>query len=403
MLGYKEQMEEMIRNANPGLARRFNMADAFVFEDYSDEDLLWILRRKAMDDKLPISFDTAKFAVKMLSEQRRLPNFGNAGAVNNLLSRAVQNMQTRLSESGASASERAEAKMENEDFLSEEKKAALNMDIDSLFEGLIGCNAVKDQVNTFIQTIKFSYKRGRDPLDDIDLNFVFSGSPGTGKTTIARIMGKLLTSLNLLGRNNVVECTASDFTTGFVGQSGNKTRELFKSALGGVLFIDEAYRLNPKKSPGYMQEVVDEIVQILTEKQFRNKMAVIFAGYERDMNELFEVNPGLKSRVSTTLKFDDFSVDDSSTLLHLRLKEKSLELTEEAESRLMPLLEDYQKAPHWSNGRDVETLAKTIYREQAKATSEQEDEISCGQISYTALEKAVSLCISMKGERVRKI
>ena len=150
-------MEEMIRNANPGLARRFNMADAFQFDDYSDEDLLWILRDKAKNKKLPISFDTAKFAVKMLSEQRRLPNFGNAGAVNNILSRAVQNMQSRLTESGASASERAEAEMENEDFLSDEKKAALNVNIDSLFEGLIGCNAIKHQVDTFIQTIKFSY------------------------------------------------------------------------------------------------------------------------------------------------------------------------------------------------------------------------------------------------------
>ena len=144
MLGYKEQMEDMIRNSNPGLARRFNMADAFTFDDYSDEDLLWILRKKAEKDKLPINFETAKFAVKMLSEQRRLPNFGNAGAVNNLLSRAVQNMQSRLTESGASASERAVATMENEDFLSEEKKASLNIDIDTLFEGLIGCKSIKD-------------------------------------------------------------------------------------------------------------------------------------------------------------------------------------------------------------------------------------------------------------------
>ena len=400
MLGYKEPMEEMIRNANPGLARRFNMADAFTFDDYSDEDLLWILRRKAKEDKLPISFDTAKFAVKMLSEQRRLPNFGNAGAVNNLLSRAIQNMQSRLVDQGATAIERAEAMMENEDFLSEEKKAALNVSVDSLFEGLIGCQAIKDQVNTFIQTIKFSYKLGRDPLDDLDLNFVFSGSPGTGKTTIARIMGKLLTSLNLLGRNDVVECSASDFVTGYVGQAGSKTREMFRSALGGVLFIDEAYRLNPRKSPGFMQEVVDEIVQILTEKQFKNKMAVIFAGYEQDMDELFEVNPGLKSRVSKTLRFDDFSVEDSITLLQIRLKEKSLILMEEAKSRLKSLLKDFQAAPHWSNGRDVETLAKCIYQEQAKIITEKTDEDSCSKVPLGVLENAVLSCISTKVKKV---
>lgn len=400
MLGYKEKMEEMIRNSNPGLARRFNMADAFTFEDYSDEDLLWILRKKAETDELPISFETAKFAVKILSEQRRLPNFGNAGAVNNLLSRATQNMQSRLTESGASASERAVAMMENEDFLSEEKKSSLNIDIDSLFKGLIGCKSIKDQVNTFIKTIEFSYKLGRDPLDDIDLNFVFSGSPGTGKTTVARIMGKLLTSLNLLGRNDVVECTASDFVTGYLGQSGIKTREVFKSALGGVLFIDEAYRLNPNKSHGYMQEVVDEIVQILTERKFKNKMAVIFAGYENEMDELFEANPGLKSRVSRNLKFNDFSIDDSSQLLHLRLKEKSLVLTEEAQSQLKHLLKDYHNAPHWSNGRDVETLAKTIYQEQAKQTTENDDENSCSQITSIVLEKAIMSCISMKGKKV---
>lgn len=400
MLGYKEQMEDMIRNANPGLARRFNMADAFTFDDYSDEDLLWILLKKAEKEKLPISFDTAKFAIKILSEQRRLPNFGNAGAINNLLSRAVQNMQSRLTEAGASAAERAESLMENEDFLSEEKRAALNVNIESLFEGLIGLEAVKDQVNTFTKTIKFSYKLGREPLDDLSLNYVFSGSPGTGKTTIARIMGKLLASLNLLGRTDVVECSASDFVTGFTGQAGNKTRELFRSALGGVLFIDEAYRLNPKKSPGFMQEVVDEIVQILTEKQFKNKMAVIFAGYEQDMIDLFEVNPGLKSRIPNTLKFDDFSVEDSSTLLNLRLKGKSLALTDEAQSALKSLLSDYQAAPHWSNGRDVETLADRIYQEQAKSIAENSDDSSCRQIPLLVLEKAISSCISMKGKKV---
>ena len=170
MLGYKEPMEAMMRNANPGLARRFNITDAFVFDDYNNEDLLWILRKRAEKDKLVMSFDTSKFAVKILSEQRRLPNFGNAGAVNNLLSRAIQNMQTRLISTGASTKEKSEAAIENEDFLSEEKRAALKINVDSLFEGMIGCAAVRNQVNTFISTIQYSYRIGRDPLEDLDLN-----------------------------------------------------------------------------------------------------------------------------------------------------------------------------------------------------------------------------------------
>ena len=133
LLGYKEQMEDMIRNANPGLARRFNMADAFTFDDYSDEELLEILREKAEKDKLPIRLDTVEFAVKILSKQRRLPNFGNADAIDDLLSSAAQRMQSRLTQTGASEAVRAEAIMENEDFLSEDKKAALDINVDSLF------------------------------------------------------------------------------------------------------------------------------------------------------------------------------------------------------------------------------------------------------------------------------
>ena len=125
----------------------------------------------------------------------------------------------------------------------------------------------------------------------------------TGKTTVARIMGKLLKSLELISKADVLECSASDFTTGYAGQASGKTREIFKQAKGGVLFIDEAYRLNPEKGGVYMKEVVDEVVQLLTEKDFRNNLAVIFAGYEEDMAMLFKVNRGLKSRIQTTLTF----------------------------------------------------------------------------------------------------
>ena len=150
-----------------------------------------------------------------------------------------------------------------------------------------------------------------------------------------------------------------------------------------------------------MQEVLDEIVQILTEEKFKNKLAVIFAGYEEDMGELFEINPGLKSRISTTIKFEDFSVENSSTLLQLRLQQKSLHLSDEAKSQLSPLLYKYQAAPHWSNGRDVETLGKCIYQDQATRLAALNIEHDFNnEISLDVLSKAISTCIMQKGNKV---
>ena len=150
-----------------------------------------------------------------------------------------------------------------------------------------------------------------------------------------------------------------------------------------------------------MQEVLDEIVQILTEDKFKNKLAVIFAGYEEDMGELFEINPGLKSRISTKIKFEDFSVEDSSALLQMRLQQKSLHLSDEAKSLLNPLLYKYQAAPHWSNGRDVETLGKCIYQEQATRLAALNNEHDFNnEISLDVLSKAISTCIRQKGNKV---
>ncbi|KAG2452041.1 hypothetical protein HYH02_003079 [Chlamydomonas schloesseri] len=356
LLGYEDQMREMLRKANPGLARRFQLDAAWRFEDYGPEDLLAITREAAKKKGWALDEPCLLAAVEALEAQRRKPNFGNAGAVNNLLSAAVLRMEARLRK--LTPAQRAAAAPVPEDFLPPRQGG----DPKAIFDDLIGCKEVLAKLREWQATITACQAMGRDPLASFELNFRFVGSPGTGKTTVARRVGLLFESLGLLASSEVVCCSANDFVTGYVNQASGKTREIFAKAVGGVLFIDEAYRLNPKNGGPFMQEALDEMVQLLTEPTYMGKMVVILAGYDKEIEELMGVNPGLKSRFSQRLHFPDFSPADAAQLLALQLrKEYALELDAGAAEALPGMAEQLAAAPNWANGRDVGTWAKRAF------------------------------------------
>ena len=134
-------------------------------------------------------------------------------------------------------------------------------------------------------------------------------SKWTGKTTCARLMGKMFKMLGLLPDDEVFECTPKDLITGFVGQAGHKTTEILEKSRGGVLFIDEAYQLNPSRGGTFMTEAVDELCAKITDEEFKGKLLVLLAGYDADMDEMLKVNPGLKSRFAERLEFKVLSVE----------------------------------------------------------------------------------------------
>lgn len=178
LLGYKRQMEDFVRNANPGLQRRFQLENAFVFEDYDDDALFRILMRMAQSRGRPVSFDVAKTAVrKCLAKERMRPNFGNAGTVENLLSDAIAKSEDRLA--SLPAEQRAvRTELIESDFYVEPAHYA---DPEKyVFDGLIGCNAIREKLREFQAVVKAAREQGRDPLEDLPLNFCFVGSPGTG-------------------------------------------------------------------------------------------------------------------------------------------------------------------------------------------------------------------------------
>lgn len=171
----------------------------------------------------------------------------------------------------------------------------------------------------------------------------------------------MLHAIDILPSDKVVECSASAFSTGYVGQAAKKTRKLFESAIGGVLFIDEAYRLYEPRGHSYMQETVDEIVQLLTEDRFMNKMAVVFAGYDEEMETMLRrSNRGLASRVSERLLFKPFSPKDCKTVLENDLQGKGFKLSGDAAALLPKLLARLVRLKDYANLRDVKQWAKKI-------------------------------------------
>lgn len=372
LLGYRKQMEAMFAACNPGFSRRFQMENAFEFEDYDDDALLRILMSSCKSAELGISLETAAQAIEQLAKAKAQPNFGNAGAVNNLLSKAklrMQERQARLARSSSSSSRKRKSRGGDGDTLLPEDFGVCEMSAEAgdLFSGLVGCEKVLSKLQEYKDLITLCQSNGEDPKKFLETNFVFTGSPGTGKTTIARRMGLMFYSLGLMPCSDVVEVSATDFLTGYAGQAGKKTVDILTKARGKVLFIDEAYRLNPAKGGPFMQEVVDELVQLLTSEEFKGRLVVILAGYAADMEAMLAVNQGLKSRFSETINFDNFSLDATVELLTVSITRSGMGALSDSASVILPkLAQDLIDAPSFGNGRDIETLVKRITRAFAR-------------------------------------
>jgi len=380
MLGYEDEMRQMMRECNPGLSRRLQFDDAFRFDDFSDEDLLQILDMKMRKQDLNADAQARLAAINILADQRNKLNFGNGGAVSNILSRAILSMQKRP---GGSMQLLASDFDPN---YGKQKESE-----ESLFEGLIGCDAVVQMLRQYRATILFSREKGQDAVASgkLELNFRFVGPPGTGKTTVAQRLGRMFQALGVLQNDRVYAHSASDFSTGYVGQAGGKTRELLTEALGGVLFIDEAYRF---RDNSFGVEAANELVQCLTEPKFKGKLVVVLAGYEEEIDQLMQTNPGLRSRFSQKMVFTKFAVPESCSLLQQVLRKEDLELSEDVSDHLPHLMQKLVDLPSFSSGRDINTWAQRIYREVANrrygshtATSDSSEKVTLADVERSLM------------------
>jgi Holliday junction resolvasome RuvABC ATP-dependent DNA helicase subunit len=239
---------------------------------------------------------------------------------------------------------------------------------------LVGLQRVKRDVTTLVSLAQLVRKREELglPPPPMSRHLVFAGNPGTGKTTVARLYGRLLHALGMLATGHLVETDRSDLVGEYVGHTGPKTAAAFNRALGGVLFIDEAYALAPRgQASDFGQEAISTLVKLM--EDHRDEVVVIVAGYPDDMQHFISVNPGLASRFSRTLSFDDYATEDLAGIVVHQAEDHQYEMAEPTRQAMTDFLARMPRDEGFGNGRTARQLFQRMTERHAQRVSSIED------------------------------
>lgn len=385
LCGYENEAKALL-DYNPGFRSRFT--HIVKMEEYTTDELIMILEQKLKDKHFTLKEDAKEELIDLINDARQVNNFGHARFMESLCDKLISiHSNNKLKYIHDIMEKNEDINFDEKSIYEIDKEDIANLPLDEMLgdeyvlakkhkdsyselHNLIGCNQVKTAVDEFIsKSVVDKLKMDRKLLDkySFNMNMVFYGNPGTAKTTVARLIARIMVAKGLLNKNKVLEVGASDLVAAYVGQTAIKTTEVFKAAKGGVLFIDEAYSLANKAAGGYNQEAIDTIIKEMENN--RNDTMVIFAGYKDKMEEFIKCNPGFKSRISKFIDFPNYDINELIQIFKKICNDNKYMLDKANEEKILNkisnYLEEVKSDKQFGNGRVCRTILENAVNRQS--------------------------------------
>ena len=356
LAGYPEEMR-LFLDANPGLRSRFPQSNHFHLPDYSMEELVQIGQRAAAENDYLLTGGALKQLKRRLEQEKVDETFGNARTARNIVLDAIFAKGAASPDSGTLINYLV---LDTEDFAgpAEQQEDSPWTSLDQM----VGMQNVKQELKSLASYASMLQVRRNEGLKTVPVQFhaVFTGNPGTGKTTAAKIYSEMLRKNGLLKRGHLIVAGRADLVAGYVGQTAMKTKKKIREALGGVLFIDEAYSLLSRGENDFGREAVDTLVEEMT--KHHDNLVVVLAGYRDEMEKLLQSNPGLRSRFKKFIRFADYTCDEMIEIMKRYAGQYEYSISEEAAVYLQNML---CTEPAEGNGRFAANLVDELIQVQA--------------------------------------
>lgn len=358
--GSKYLVEEMLYNCSELSSQiRFRL----LFPDYDKNELKQIVTLFLKQRGYEVKDTALSLLIEILEQRKFAPEYANCDTVLEVINGVIiaQNYRTIKDPKDRTVDKKdVEKYMEdNNVFIVGSKELGVSGARQDL-EKLIGLEEVKKNVDNLVAF--FAKNRNKK----VDFHMAFLGAPGTGKTEVARIIGRLLHEEGLLPTSKFIECTRDNFIGKYVGHTTPKTRELIKRAMGGVLYVDEAYTLADNSENGFGKEAIAELLKVMEDK--RGEFCVILSGYTDEMKKLFQVNPGFKSRVKFELIFNDYNEDEMHKIARIFLKKDDYTITDDALDLVVKVVGYLRNKPHYASARTLRETLNNVEIAQAGRT-----------------------------------
>lgn len=366
--GYKKEMNDWLKK-NKGLDRRF--PEQIHLEDYNSDELeeifYYMLEKegKLIDEsgKLALS-NMMKYVIK-----HKPDDFGNAGWVSNIIGKLIKIRASRVVLQLDKLTEKDKNTIVFEDFLNLDSKdiygwhPSTNTDSnegDSMqrLNKMVGLNSVKIKIQRIKRSMEYARKHPNKKNKKQPMHFCFYGNPGTGKTTVAKLLGEILSEYGVCETNKVVCCDRSSLVAQFQGQTAPKTNAVVDSAYGGILFIDEIYSLTTGEFDSFGKEARDTLLKRLEDD--RDKFTAIIAGYKRETEDFLSMNSGLKSRITDYIEFEDYTPEELHQIMINLLNDEEFSISQNGDAKAIAFInEAYEHRDiKFGNARWVRTLVE---------------------------------------------